>query len=88
MSGFLGMVPEDVEALAAEFQRRAGQVETIVHAVTTRLQATTWVGADREAFEADWTGGLSATLARLATALRETGSIAASNVAQQREASS
>jgi len=88
MSGFLGMVPEDIEALAAAFEQRAGQVETIVHAVTTRLQATTWVGGVRDAFEADWTGGLSATLSTLSAGLRDAGSLAASNAAQQREASS
>ncbi len=88
MSGFLGMVPEDIESLAADLERRGEQVETIVHAVTTRLRATSWTGGDRDAFEADWTGGISAALVRLATALREAGGIAASNAAQQREASS
>lgn len=88
MSGFLGQIPEEVEALAAEFDHRAGDVETLIAAITQRLQSTTWRGADRESFEASWSGEMTNNLTQLANALRETGQIANSNAQQQRTASS
>ncbi|HLU63079.1 MAG TPA: WXG100 family type VII secretion target [Protaetiibacter sp.] len=88
MSGFLGQIPEEVEALAAEFDNKAGDVETLIAAITQRLQSTTWRGADREAFEASWSGEMTNNLTQLANALRETGQIANNNAQQQRTASS
>jgi uncharacterized protein YukE len=88
MSGFLGMVPEDVELLAADFDAKAGDIETIISHLTTHLQNTTWRGADRENFEASWTGEMTNSLTQLASALRETGVVANSNAQQQRTASS
>lgn len=88
MSGFLGQVPEDVEALAADFDTKASDVETLVSALTTRLGATTWVGTDRDNFEAAWSGDMTSNLTQLANALRETGTIANNNAQQQRAASS
>lgn len=88
MSGFLGQIPEEVEQLGADFENKAGDVETMIAAITTRLQATTWRGADRETFEASWTGEMTNNLTQLANALRETGMIANNNAQQQRTASS
>ena len=87
MSGFLGQVPEEVEALGAEFDSKAGEVETLVQTLTQRLAATTWRGADREAFEASWSGEITNNLAQLANSLREAGQIANTNAQQQRTAS-
>lgn len=88
MGIFLGQVPEDVEALAAEFETRATEVETVIQTITTRLGSTNWVGSDRDAFEASWTGEHTNNLTQLANALRETGTIANNNAQQQRTASS
>jgi WXG100 family type VII secretion target len=88
MSMFLGQVPEEVESLAMEFDNKAGDVETLIGAITSRLQATTWRGADRESFEASWSGEMTNNLTQLANALRETGQIANNNAQQQRTASS
>lgn len=88
MSGFLGQVPEEVEALGTDFDTKAGEVETLISAVGTRLSATNWVGADRDNFEATWTGEITNTLTQLANTLRETGVIATNNATQQRTASS
>lgn len=88
MSGFLGQVPEEVEALAAEFDTKAGEVETLIQSVTTRLGATNWVGSDRDNFEATWNGEMTSNLTQLANTLRETGTIANNNAQQQRTASS
>ena len=88
MSGFLGQVPEEVEQLASEFETQAGNVETLISAINQRLQSTTWRGADRESFEASWSGEITNNLTQLANALRETGQIANTNAQQQRTASS
>jgi len=88
MGIFLGQIPEDVEALAADFDAKAGEVETVIQTITTRLGSTNWVGADRDAFEASWSGEHTNNLTQLANALRETGVIANNNAQQQRTASS
>ena len=88
MSGFLGQVPEDVEALAADFDARAGDVESLIQAINTRFGSTSWVGTDRDNFEASWNGDMTSNLTQLANALRDTGHVANSNAQQQRAASS
>ncbi len=87
MSGFLGQVPEEVEALAADFDHKAGDVETLITTVNSRLSSTTWVGNDRDAFEATWAGEMTNNLTQLANSLREAGQIANNNAQQQRTAS-
>jgi uncharacterized protein YukE len=88
MSGFLGQVPEEVEALAADFETKSSDVETLITTVSSRLASTTWVGNDRDAFEASWTGEMTNNLTQLANSLREAGLIANNNAQQQRTASS
>lgn len=88
MGIFLGQIPEDVEALAAAFDAKAGEVEVVIQTITTRLGSTNWVGSDRDAFEAAWSGEHTNNLTQLANALRETGQIANNNAQQQRTASS
>lgn len=87
MSGFLGQVPEEVEQLAAHFDAKAGDVETLITTVSSRLAAVAWVGNDRDAFEATWTGEMTNNLTQLANSLREAGVIANNNAQQQRTAS-
>jgi len=88
MTGFLGQIPEDVQALGADFDTKAGEVETLITAITTRLQATTWRGNDRDHFESTWSGEITNSLTQLAQALRDAGTIATSNATQQITASS
>ncbi len=87
MSGFLGQVPEEVEQLAATFDQQATEVENLISAVTTRLQGTTWRGADRDNFEGTWQGEMTNNLTQLSQVLRETGMTANNNAQQQRAAS-
>jgi hypothetical protein len=87
MSGFLGQVPEEVEALGADFETKAGDVETLITTVSSRLASTTWVGNDRDAFEASWTGEMTNNLTQLANSLRDAGMVANNNAQQQRTAS-
>lgn len=87
MTGFLGQVPEEVEALGADFETKAGDVETLITTVSSRLASTTWVGSDRDAFEASWTGEMTNNLTQLANSLRDAGMVANNNAQQQRTAS-
>lgn len=87
MSGFLGQVPEEVEALAADFEVKSSDIETLITTVTSRLASTTWVGNDRDAFEASWAGEMTNNLTQLANSLRDAGMIANNNAQQQRTAS-
>jgi len=85
---FLGLVPDEVDALAIEFDARAGDIETLVASLTAKLAATTWTGADRDHFQSDWDGQLTAGLRNVAASLRDAATIARANAEQQRQASS
>lgn len=87
-TGFLGQIPEDVDALGTEFETKADEVEALITAITTRLQATTWRGNDRDNFESTWNGEITNSLTQLANSLRAAGTIAHSNSTQQVTASS
>jgi len=88
MSGFLGMVPAEVLDLASQFEHGADEIDALVSEVTRALGGTSWVGEDRSAFEAHWSGDLTRALQDLSTMLRDTGRIARSNADQQTQASS
>jgi len=86
-NGFLGMVPTEVDALAAALQRHADEVEALTRTMTSSLDATSWSGDDRRAFEQQWSGELATGLRHAAESLRDAASIAAANAQQQRDAS-
>jgi hypothetical protein len=87
MAQFIGQIPEEVDALAAEFDNKAGDIDTIITGLTAKLGATTWVGADRNRFEGDWNSQLSSGLRNVAAALRDAAVLARGNAEQQRNAS-
>lgn len=88
MSAFMGQIPEEVDALAADFDAKAGDIETLITALTAKLNSTTWTGADQVRFKGDWDGQLTASLRNVAGALRDAGTVARGNAEQQRTASS
>lgn len=88
MAQFLGQIPEEVDALAADFDAKAGDIEGLIAALKAKLGSTTWTGQDRQRFEGDWDGQLSAQLRNVAGALRDAAMLARSNAEQQRTASS
>lgn len=87
MAQFLGQVPEEVDALAADFDAKANDIDTIITALKSKLGSTTWTGADRDRFEGDWDGQLSSALRNVAGALRDAATLARGNADQQRQAS-
>lgn len=82
-----GMDIADVRALATQLQSSADQITTIVGQLTSKLQATTWVGPDRQRFESDWQGHHVTALNQVANALTEASSLASKNADQQEQAS-
>jgi len=87
MTGFLGMVPTEVDALANALRRKADEVDQLTQSITGRLEGTSWAGADRTAFEQQWSGELANGLRQLSQTLRDTGEVAAANAQQQRDVS-
>lgn len=87
MSGFLGMVPAQADELATTLDGGAEAIDSLVADVARALGGTTWVGEDRQAFEACWSGDLTRALNDLGSLLRDTATIARSNAEQQRQAS-
>ena len=84
---FLGQIPEEVDALAADLDVKAGDIETLITALASKLGSTTWTGADRDRFEGDWNSTLTTNLRNVAGSLRDAASVARSNAEQQRQAS-
>ncbi|MET0990195.1 MAG: WXG100 family type VII secretion target [Glaciihabitans sp.] len=87
MAENIGQVAEDVDNLAAEFETRAGDLETLQTTITGKLNGTTWTGPDRDRFQADWEGQLSQTLTQMIQQLRAAGQLAGQNAQEQRDAS-
>ncbi len=85
---FLGQIPEEVDSLAADLDAKAGDIESIIAALTSKLGGTTWTGSDRDRFEGDWNSTLTTNLRNVAGSLRDAASIARQNAEQQRQASS
>ena len=87
MDQYLGQVPEEVDALAAEFETKAGDLESIQAAITAKLGGTTWTGPDRERFQGEWESQLGTAFTQLAEMLRTGARIAGGNAQEQRDAS-
>jgi len=87
MTTFLGLVPDEVETLAVDFDAKAGDIETLISSLVVRLSTTTWTGPDRDQFQSDWDGPLTSNLRNAAASLRDAAAVARANAEQQRQAS-
>jgi len=87
MAENIGQIPEEVDALAAEFELRAGDLENIKMEISSTLGGTTWTGSDRDQFQADWEGRFSQNIIQIVTNLRTSGQLASQNAQEQRDAS-
>jgi hypothetical protein len=83
----VGQIPEDVDQLASEFELKAGELETLKGAISSRLNGTVWTGPDRDRFQADWDGALSQNITQVIQQLRGASQVAANNAQEQRDAS-
>ena len=87
MSDNIGQIPEEVDALAAEFELKAGELEDLKSAISAKLSGTVWTGPDRDRFEADWEGALSQNITQVIQQLRGASQLATDNANEQRDAS-
>jgi uncharacterized protein YukE len=87
MAQFLGQIPEEVDALATEFDTKAAAIDDVISSLTAKLGGTTWTGSDRTRFENDWNSTLTSGLRNVAGALRDAAIVARGNAQQQRDAS-
>ncbi|NLH69354.1 MAG: hypothetical protein GX454_04115 [Brooklawnia sp.] len=88
MNSMWGMDLEQGELLAKQFSSQAGRLESIQRQVGLLMLATGWLGSDWDFFCDDWGRRLSPQMTRAVAALRDASSVLATQVAQQRAASS
>ena len=87
MGDWIGQNPDEVNDLAALFDTKAGELESLVQAITSKLAGTTWQGPDRTRFETqDWST-IQTNLTQAAQVLRDTGAVARNNATEQVNAS-
>ena len=82
-----GMDTESVMALATRFADVAERVRAVEARLTSGLDATAWVGQDRERFESEWRA-LHAVALRLAADVLDDASHAAATQVREQEGAS
>lgn len=50
----LGMDPEQVRAMAAQFTAGATSIRDLTSSIGSQVETVSWTGADREAFLSEW----------------------------------
>lgn len=83
MSYFTGMDIEAVRSLATQLNTKASDIDSLRQQLTSQIESTAWVGADRERFYGDWTGQYTAALNQVAEGLRTAATCATNNANQQ-----
>ncbi len=82
-----GMDIPAVRSLAVQMDTQADAIVTLMQQLTTSLQNTAWLGADRQAFESDWQGQHCAQLRAVADSLKLAAQRARQNADQQEQVS-
>lgn len=88
MTNFTGMDIAAVRTLSKQLQTRADEIRTITQQLTGQLNATPWVGPDREQFHGDWNGQYTAALNSVVNGLEQASVRALRNSNEQEQASS
>lgn len=78
---------EEVRQLSSQLNSKAGDIESILGALTNALAGTQWVGPDATQFRNEWSGAHTSALRNVANALRDAASKAQQNAAAQEQAS-
>ena len=82
-----GMDIQQVVALSKQMQAAAEQVRGIQAQLTSALQGTTWVGADKARFEGEWNNTHAPALQNVQSALEQASQAASRNAQEQEHAS-
>jgi uncharacterized protein YukE len=81
------MDPAAVRQFAQQLNQKAGEIQSIMQQLTSSLQGTPWLGADRQQFESDWNGQHCAALRQVIQGLEDAATRAVANAQQQEQAS-
>lgn len=88
MANFTGMDIPAVRNLSKQLKRRADEIESISQQLTGQLDATPWVGPDRQQFHSDWNGRYRQALRTVVQGLEQASVSANRNATEQEQASS
>ena len=87
MNGFVGMVPENVKAVAKQVEQEATKMQSDITTIGNKITGAQWKGPDREKFVADW-GQHKAQVNKVCEMLRQTAKTMNLNAQQQEQTSS
>lgn len=82
-----GMDIIEVRSLAQQLNNASQEIQQLAQQLTTRLQNTPWVGADRERFVSDWEGQHRQGLQQVVSALQHAAQLATQNASEQENVS-
>ncbi|WP_292727431.1 WXG100 family type VII secretion target [Microbacterium sp. UBA837] len=82
-----GLDVQQVRQLSTQLNQKAADIDSILSTLTSALDATQWEGPDATQFRSEWSGQHSASLRRVAEALRDAASKASRNAAAQEQTS-
>ncbi|GAA2394854.1 hypothetical protein Cme02nite_54870 [Catellatospora methionotrophica] len=81
-----GMDIQAVRHLAKMLGTKADEIEAIANSLTHQLGSVEWRGADADRFRSEWNSGHRSQLLNVASALRDTSSVATRNANEQEQA--
>jgi uncharacterized protein YukE len=84
---FTGMDIAAVRQLATQMHSSAAEIRNLSGQITHQVQATNWIGPDREHFVSEWTGTHVAQLHQVVAALEDAAQRANNNAQEQENAS-
>ena len=82
-----GMDIIEVRSLAQQLNNASQEIQQLAQQLTTRLQNTPWVGADRERFVSDWESQHRQGLQQVVSALQHASQLATQNASEQENVS-
>jgi uncharacterized protein YukE len=83
-----GLDVQQVRQLSSQLNSKAGEIQSILTQLTSKLNATQWTGPDAEQFRNDWSGQHTAALKNVINALHEAAQKASANASAQESTSS
>ncbi|MDQ1246909.1 MAG: hypothetical protein QG597_1277 [Actinomycetota bacterium] len=86
MAQMVGMDVEQVKALSKQMTDGASTIQDLIGRLTSGLNSTTWVGADRTKFDGDWEN-YKGMLTKVAGSLTETANHLTQQATSQEQAS-
>jgi len=84
---FTGMDIAAVRQLATQMHSSASEIRNLSAQITHQVEATSWIGPDRERFVSEWAGTHVAQLHQVVAALEDAAQRANNNASEQEQAS-